>query len=87
MLLQRGLFRTSQSVILGAGLETIPNSPLTPSLSPQGRGMGEGALVSNSTKGGPTMATPIHWETSLTTAKARAKKEKKLILMDFYNNL
>jgi len=51
------------------------------------RGRGEGALVPNSTKGGPTMATPIHWETSLTTAKARAKKEKKLILMDFYNNL
>jgi len=33
------------------------------------------------------MATAIHWETSLTTGKARAKKEKKLILMDFYNNL
>ena len=33
------------------------------------------------------MATAIRWETSLTTAKARAKKEKKLILMDFYNNL
>jgi hypothetical protein len=87
MLLQRGLFRTSQSVILGAGFEIIPIIPLTPSLFPQGRGEGEGALVPNSTKGGPTMATPIHWETSLTTAKVRAKKEKKLILMDFYNNL
>jgi len=39
------------------------------------------------TKGGTIMATAIHWETSLTKAKARAKKEKKLILMDFYNNL
>jgi len=85
MLLQRGLFRTSQSVILGAGFEIISIIPLTPSLSPQGRG--EGGLVPNSTRGGPTMATAIRWETSLTTAKARAKKEKKLILMDFYNNL
>ena len=33
------------------------------------------------------MAKPIQWETSLTTAKAKSKKEKKLILMDFYNNL
>jgi len=33
------------------------------------------------------MADPIRWETSLTTAKAKAKKEKKLILMDYYNNL
>jgi len=33
------------------------------------------------------MAKPIRWETSLTTAKAKAKKGKKLILMDFYNNL
>ena len=32
------------------------------------------------------MATPIRWETSLTTAKAKAKKEKKSILMDFYNS-
>jgi hypothetical protein len=38
-------------------------------------------------KGGIVMATPIQWETSLTTAKAKAKKEKKLILMDYYNNL
>jgi hypothetical protein len=38
-------------------------------------------------KGGRFMATPIRWETSLTTAKAKAKKEKKLILTDFYNNL
>jgi hypothetical protein len=29
----------------------------------------------------------IKWEASLTTAKAKAKKEKKLTLMDFYNNL
>jgi hypothetical protein len=29
----------------------------------------------------------VKWETSLTTTKAKAKKEKKLILMDFYNNL
>ncbi len=29
----------------------------------------------------------IQWEASLTAAKAKAKKEKKLILMDFYNNL
>lgn len=29
------------------------------------------------------MAKQIQWETSLTTAKAKAKKEKKLILMDF----
>ncbi len=33
------------------------------------------------------MAKPIQWETSLTTVKAKSKKEKKLILMDFYNNL
>ncbi len=33
------------------------------------------------------MAAQIRWETSLTTAKTKAKKEKKLILMDFYNNL
>ena len=33
------------------------------------------------------MAKAILWETSLTTAKAKAKKQKKLILMDFYNNL
>jgi hypothetical protein len=32
------------------------------------------------------MAKP-KWEASLTTAKAKAKKEKKLILMDFYNKL
>jgi hypothetical protein len=43
--------------------------------------------VIDSKKGGFIMANQIHWETSLTTAKARAKKEKKLILMDFYNNL
>jgi len=29
----------------------------------------------------------VKWEASLTTAKAKSKKEKKLILMDFYNNL
>jgi hypothetical protein len=45
------------------------------------------AFIIHSMKGGSVMATPIHWETSLTTAKAKAKKEKKLILMDFYNNL
>jgi hypothetical protein len=33
------------------------------------------------------MAIPIPWETSLTKAKAKARREKKLILMDFYNNL
>jgi hypothetical protein len=33
------------------------------------------------------MAKPIQWETSLTAAKAKSKKEKKLILMDFYNSL
>jgi hypothetical protein len=33
------------------------------------------------------MAKPIQWEASLTTAKAKSKREKKLILMDFYNNL
>jgi hypothetical protein len=33
------------------------------------------------------MGTQIQWENSLTTAKAKAKKEKKLMLMDFYNNL
>jgi hypothetical protein len=38
-------------------------------------------------KGATIMGTPIRWETSLTTAKARAKKEKKFILMDYYNNL
>jgi hypothetical protein len=38
-------------------------------------------------KGGLVMGKQIQWETSLTTAKAKAKKEKKLILMDFYNNL
>ena len=44
MLLQRGLFRTSQSVILGAEFEIIPIIPLTPSLSPQGRGEGGGGI-------------------------------------------
>jgi hypothetical protein len=38
-------------------------------------------------KGGGTMAKQIHWETSLTTAKTKAKKEGKLILLDFYNSL
>ena len=38
-------------------------------------------------KGGFIMGKQIQWEASLTTAKARVKKEKKLILMDFYNNL
>jgi len=38
-------------------------------------------------KGGFIMGRQIQWETSLTTAKAKAKKGKKLILMDFYNNL
>jgi len=33
------------------------------------------------------MGKQIKWETSLTTAKAKAKKEKELILMDFYNNV
>lgn len=33
------------------------------------------------------MGNQIHWEASLTAAKAKAKKGKKLILMDFYNNL
>ena len=33
------------------------------------------------------MAKPVQWETSLTAAKAKARKEKKLILMDYYNNL
>jgi len=33
------------------------------------------------------MGKQIQWETSLTTAKTKAKKEKKLILIDFYNNL
>jgi hypothetical protein len=38
-------------------------------------------------KGGLVMGKQIQWETSLTTTKAKAKKGKKLILMDFYNNL
>jgi hypothetical protein len=38
-------------------------------------------------KGGSAMAKQIHWETSLTTAKTKAKKEEKLILLDFYNSL
>jgi thiol-disulfide isomerase/thioredoxin len=33
------------------------------------------------------VAKPIYWETSLTKAKAKAKKRERLILMDFYNNL
>ena len=33
------------------------------------------------------MGKQIQWETSLTVAKAKAKKGKKLVLMDFYNNL
>jgi hypothetical protein len=41
----------------------------------------------NLRKGGWIMAKQIRWETSLTTAKAKAKKGEKLILMDFYNNL
>jgi len=43
--------------------------------------------VKKSTKGGFFMANAIQWETSLTTAKGKARKEKKLVLMDFYNNL
>jgi hypothetical protein len=39
------------------------------------------------TKGGFGMGSQIQWEASLTTTKAKAKKGKKLILMDFYNNL
>jgi hypothetical protein len=71
MLLQRGLFKTKRTVIDSLTL-----------LHPLAReGWDEGA------KGDSTMATPIQWETSLTTAKAKAKKEKKMILMDFYNNL
>ena len=31
------------------------------------------------------MADKINWETSLETAKARATKEKKPILLDFFN--
>jgi hypothetical protein len=38
-------------------------------------------------KGGTIVGAPIHWEASLTKAKAKAKREKKMILMDFYNNL
>jgi hypothetical protein len=38
-------------------------------------------------KGGLVMGNQIQWEASLTTTKAKAKKGKKLILMDFYNNL
>lgn len=38
-------------------------------------------------KGGFIMAKAIQWEKSLATAKERAKKEKRLILMDFYNSL
>jgi len=38
-------------------------------------------------KGGLVMGKQIQWETSLTAARAKAKKTKKLILMDFYNNL
>jgi hypothetical protein len=41
----------------------------------------------SSKKGVSNMAKQIQWETSLTTVKAKAKKGKKLILMDFYNNL
>jgi len=39
------------------------------------------------TKGGFAMGKQIQWEASLTTTKAKAKKERKLILIDFYNNL
>jgi len=39
------------------------------------------------TKGGFVMGKQIQWEASLTTTKAKAKKERKLILIDFYNNL
>jgi hypothetical protein len=38
-------------------------------------------------EGGFVMGKQIRWEASLTATKAKAKKEKKLILMDFYNNL
>jgi len=38
-------------------------------------------------EGGFVMGKQIQWEASLTATKAKAKKEKKLILMDFYNNL
>jgi len=41
----------------------------------------------NRRKEGFVMGKQIQWENSLTTAKTKAKKEKKLILMDFYNNL
>jgi hypothetical protein len=45
------------------------------------------ALRNNVMEGGFDMGKQIQWETSLTTAKAKAKRGKKLILMDFYNNL
>ena len=38
-------------------------------------------------EGGLVMGKQIQWETSLTAARTKAKKSKKLILMDFYNNL
>ena len=33
------------------------------------------------------MGEAIQWEVSLTKARARAKKDKKIILMDFYDSL
>jgi len=38
-------------------------------------------------KGGLVMGKQLQWEASLTAARGKAKKTKKLILMDFYNNL
>jgi|GEM_PF-470068 len=38
-------------------------------------------------EGGVVMGKQIQWEASLTATKAKAKKEKKLMLMDFYNDL
>jgi hypothetical protein len=63
-----------------------------PVLLPSARRDGGGvvfalSLLMDGAKGGSTMAKQIHWETSLTTAKTKAKKEGKLILLDFYNSL
>lgn len=63
------------------GLESQFLSYLYPLKKPLRNGM------KFSVKGGMVMERQIQWETSLSPAKAKAKKGGKLILMDFYNNL
>ena len=42
-------------------------------------------MVSNLKKGVKAMADAIEWKSDLSEAQARAKKENKPVLMDFFN--